>query len=88
MPTRNLYFDESGFTGYNLLDPQQPVFCIASTDIGPDEAQAILRESFPRYQGQEYKFQNIWGSNRHRRGLAHLGQIGRAVLRGDAHRAP
>jgi hypothetical protein len=69
VPTRNLYFDESGFTGYNLLDPQQPVFCIASTDIGPDEAQAILRESFPRYQGQEYKFQNIWGSNRHRRGL-------------------
>mgnify|MGYP007017144022 CR=1 FL=1 len=63
MKTRTLYIDESGFTGYNLLDPMQPVFAIASTDIDADMAERILRESFPRYQGDEFKFTNIWRTN-------------------------
>lgn len=33
MATKTLYFDESGYTGYNLLDPAQPVFAIASTGV-------------------------------------------------------
>ncbi|MCR6733411.1 MAG: DUF3800 domain-containing protein [Afipia sp.] len=57
-----MYFDEAGFTGYNLLDPQQPIFTVASSDVGDDEAREILNASFPRYQGNEYKFTNIWGS--------------------------
>lgn len=57
---RILYFDESGYTGYNLLDPKQPVFVVASSDIGDAEADEILRDAFPRYQGDEYKFTNIW----------------------------
>lgn len=65
---KTLYFDESGYTGYNLLDPNQPVFAIASTDIEPAIAGTILRESFPDYQGEEFKFTNIWGS-KSRRGL-------------------
>lgn len=65
---KTLYFDESGYTGYNLLDPNQPVFAIASTDIEPAIAGTILRESFPGYQGEEFKFTNIWGS-KSRRGL-------------------
>ena len=56
MLTKTLYFDESGFTGYNLLDPNQPVFTIASSDLGDQEAADILRAAFPRYQGHEYKF--------------------------------
>lgn len=62
MQTKTLYFDEAGFTGYNLLDPQQPIFVVASSDLGDDEAREILAASFPRYQGNEYKFSNIWGS--------------------------
>lgn len=68
MPTRTIFFDESGFTGYNLLDPQQPVFSIASVDISEDRAEEILGASFPRYQGAEFHFTNIWRSG-HRQGL-------------------
>lgn len=68
MPTRTLYFDESGFTGYNLLDPAQPIFSIASAEIEEQRALEILADSFPRYRGDEYKFSNIWGS-KNRAGL-------------------
>ncbi|WP_119460279.1 DUF3800 domain-containing protein [Rhodospirillaceae bacterium SYSU D60014] len=63
MPIRTLYFDESGFTGYNLLDGAQPIFTVASTDIDTVVAETILKESFPKYRGSEFKFANIWGSN-------------------------
>lgn len=63
MTTRTIYFDESGFTGYNLLDPVQPIFAIASVDISEEQAEEILSTSFPRYQGDEFHFTNIWRSN-------------------------
>jgi hypothetical protein len=59
---KTLYFDESGFTGYNLLDPSQPIFVVASTDADEQFALDILKDSFPRYQGSEFKFANIWNS--------------------------
>lgn len=62
MSVRTLSFDESGYTGYNLLDPVQPVFTVASTDLDEGEAEAILRSSFPKYQGAEFKFSNIWAT--------------------------
>jgi hypothetical protein len=64
-----LYFDESGFTGSNLLDPAQPYFSIASTDFEPELAKQILQASFPKYQGPEYKFVRVWQSQRSRNGL-------------------
>lgn len=63
MSTKTIYFDESGFTGYNLLDPLQPVFAIASSDIDDAVAETILCASFPKYRGSEYKLSNIWRSN-------------------------
>ena len=69
MPERTIYFDESGFTGWNLLDGQQPYFAVASTVITPEDAAEILSESFPKYQGQEFKFSNIWRSRRNRHRL-------------------
>lgn len=68
MPTRTIFFDESGYTGYNLLDPAQPIFSIASADIAEERAGEILRASFPKYQGDEFHFTNIWRS-RNRDGL-------------------
>lgn len=59
MSPKKIYFDESGFTGYNLMDPQQPVFAIASTDIEPELAEDLLKKAFPKYQGAEFKFSNI-----------------------------
>lgn len=62
MATRTLHFDESGFTGFNLLDPNQPIFAVASSDIDERHAGEILKESFPEHWGAEFKFSNIWGS--------------------------
>lgn len=63
MTLRTLYFDESGYTGYNLLDPKQPIFAISSVDISDATAELILRDSFPTYQGAEFKFSSIWRTN-------------------------
>ena len=66
MTPRTLYFDESGFTGYNLLDDRQPIFAIASTDLSSSIAENLLRETFPRFQGEEFKFSKLWRSKRNR----------------------
>ena len=34
--------DEAGFTGPELLDPDQPVFTYAAVDLDPAEASAII----------------------------------------------
>lgn len=61
---KHIYFDESGFTGYNYLDPLQPIFTLASTDIEPSVAKQILNVSFPNYKGSEFKFSTLWKSSR------------------------
>ena len=66
---RRIYFDESGYTGCNFLDPRQPVFTVASTDIEDSEANAILNTSFPDFQGKEFKFTRVFRRPRHRRCL-------------------
>lgn len=60
---KTLYIDESGYTGHNYLDPDQPIFALASTDINPDDAENILKQSFPKYKGKEFKLTNIWDSS-------------------------
>ena len=67
-----IYIDESGYTGGDLYNPDQPYFTIASSLIGDDEAAEILRRCFPRYQGAEFKFGNIWKRDTHRNGLRTL----------------
>jgi hypothetical protein len=67
-----IYIDESGFTGDDLYNPEQRYFVIASTIIGDAEAEQILRRCFPRYQGSEFKFTNIWRRGASRNGLREL----------------
>lgn len=67
-----IYIDESGFTGDDLYNPEQRYFVIASTVVGDEEAEQILRRCFPRYQGQEFKFTNIWKRGTNRNGLRTL----------------
>ncbi len=74
MALRTLYFDESGFTGYNLLDERQPVFAIASTDLSSSISREILCEAFPRYQGEEFKFTKLWRSKRNRERFPEFGR--------------
>lgn len=63
MNVRTLYFDESGHTGTNFLDPDQPIFSIGSTDIGDAEAKDILDAAFPRSRRSEHRWNGIWRSS-------------------------
>ncbi len=36
-----LYFDESGFTGNNLMDKDQPIFCYLGLECSPDIESAF-----------------------------------------------
>ena len=74
MASRILYFDESGFTGYNLLDHRQPIFVIASTDLNSSVAENLLKETFPRYQAEEFKFSQLWRSKRNRERFPDFGR--------------
>jgi hypothetical protein len=47
-----LHFDESGFTGNNLLHKQQRVFCYASLECPHDEAEKFVKHIIHKYQIQ------------------------------------
>ena len=77
-----IYFDESGYTGSDFLNSKQPVFSVASIDIEESDAHAILKASFPRFQGKEFKFTRIFRRPRHRIGfVAFSEQLSRMVNR-------
>jgi hypothetical protein len=61
-----VFFDESGYTGRNLLDPAQPLFVIASSRIDEGDAARILSDAFPRFKGEEFKFADVWKRYRQR----------------------
>lgn len=58
---QTIYFDESGFTGNNLLDPDQPVFVYAGVALDPADAFSLHSEviSRVRLQGEELKGMNL-----------------------------
>jgi hypothetical protein len=69
-----IFFDESGFTGGDLLNTEQPIFCVGSTIICDEVAKEVLRRSFPDYQGPEVKFRNVWSSWKNKRGLVRFSE--------------
>lgn len=50
-----IYFDESGQTGTNLFDKEQPFFSLGSTCVDEKEAKEIIQRCFPQQQGDELK---------------------------------
>ena len=66
-PPQNIYFDETGFTGNNLLDPQQTLFVYAGIAMDEDFAFQICSEAISRFRlnGQELKGSNL---TKHSRG--------------------
>ena len=60
MPQK-IYFDESGFTGNNLLHPRQNYFAYASVATDDDEAQQTVERLIKKYniQGGELKGANL-----------------------------
>ncbi len=55
----NIYFDESGYTGPDLLNPDQPVFAVASTNLSSDAAADLVRECFPGVRARELKHSQL-----------------------------
>jgi hypothetical protein len=47
-----LHFDESGFTGNNLLNKQQKIFCYASVECPHQEAQDFVEHIIKKYRIQ------------------------------------
>lgn len=66
----NLYFDESGNTGDNLLDINQPYFCLASNNYSEDEAEKLL--SYITTQADEIHFKTLIKSKTHQNSILKL----------------
>jgi hypothetical protein len=55
---KRVFFDESGNTGQNLLDPRDPVFVLASCRFEPEQESGLLNH-FANRQGPELKFSRL-----------------------------
>ncbi|MBP0634875.1 DUF3800 domain-containing protein [Cupriavidus sp. AcVe19-6a] len=51
--------DESGYTGFDLLDPPQPYQGATAISINDDEAARLIKEHFPKLQAPELKYSSL-----------------------------
>lgn len=54
-----VYMDESGFTGEDLMNPEQRIFVHVSTTLSDDECAALHSKYFSGTQGHELKHKNL-----------------------------
>ncbi|MEP7153326.1 MAG: DUF3800 domain-containing protein [Nitrospira sp.] len=54
-----LFLDESGYTGEDLVNMDQPWFVLGSTNVTEEEAQALWRDIFKSVQAQELKHNRL-----------------------------
>ncbi|MDQ0068502.1 hypothetical protein J2W34_000276 [Variovorax boronicumulans] len=73
MPQR-IYFDESGFTGNNLLSPDQRYFAYASVATDDEEAKEFVEKLILKYgiQGGELKGSKLVKFNKGRKAIGEL----------------
>jgi len=50
-----VYIDESGYTGYDLLNKSQPYQAASFIMISEKDAQLLIRETFPKNKSSELK---------------------------------
>ena len=50
------YIDESGYTGFDLLNPEQQFQGASAVAISDDEAAKLIHEHFPKLQAPELKY--------------------------------
>ena len=70
--TQAFYFDEAGFTGNNLLDPEQPVFVYAGVAMDEERASQLHADAVSRFQlsTQELKGANLIKHERGRKAIS------------------
>ena len=67
-----VYMDESGFTGQDLMNQEQPVFVLVSTTMTHDECLALRVEYFSGTQGKELKHKNLGKYSKGQRRIVNL----------------
>ena len=69
-----LYFDEAGFTGNNLLDPEQPAFVYAGVAMDKEHAAQLHSDTLSRFRinAQELKGANLLKKRKGRRAISWL----------------
>ncbi|MFZ0023629.1 DUF3800 domain-containing protein, partial [Acinetobacter sp.] len=71
----NVYFDEAGNTGPELLDKDQPVFVLAANCFDDEKADELIKK-LAIQNGHEAKFKKLRSSERgQRKILALLGEV-------------
>lgn len=53
------HIDESGYTGFDLLNAEQPFQGAAAIAIGDEDAARLIREHFPKLQANELKYRAL-----------------------------
>lgn len=56
---KTVAFDESGHSGENLLDAEQPIYSLASVCLANDTAEALVSELLAGRQAGELKFKDL-----------------------------
>lgn len=64
MRVENLFFDESGYTGEDLLNREQPTFAYASTALLDGDAASLLSSCFAFSRASELKHSRLSKSAR------------------------
>jgi hypothetical protein len=79
---QDIYCDESGFTGNNLLDEATPFFAYATVAVNHEEAKEYVERVIRDYkvQSSELKFQKLIKYSRGKQAITH-------ILRNFSHRA-
>jgi hypothetical protein len=76
---RLLYFDESGFTGVDLMNRSQPVFVLATHDLSQEECLALRDKHFSRVKASELKHDTLGKRpNQQQMVLAFLEDLGKS----------
>ena len=59
MSTRIIHIDECGYTGQNLLNPQQPLLVVSSVSLPADAADRLRDSCFSGTQASELKYSKL-----------------------------
>jgi hypothetical protein len=72
--TQEIYCDESGFTGNNMSDIDNPCFTYASVAVNHCEAEQFVKYLIEKYkiQGNELKFENLKKHNKGKKAISEV----------------
>jgi hypothetical protein len=67
-----IYVDECGYTGEDLFNPEQPIFCLASTSLSVAECAALISAHMSGVKAGELKHSSLTRNNRHQKRVVGL----------------